>query len=93
MRSYKQEPFLCPVYAIFFFSKHTFRYFRCLLFPKFPISVLKPGGLFEGLLDLLSKAAGGDSFVAALKDLVSNADRGIINRSIGMLQSHRTGVK
>ena len=39
---------------------------------------------------MLSQATGGESFVDGLKELVSNADTGTINRSIGMLQSHRT---
>ena len=41
---------------------------------------------------MLSQATGGESFVDGLKELVSNADTGTINRSIGMLQSHRRGV-
>jgi len=49
-------------------------------------------GLVEALLDMLSQATGGANFVDEIKEAVSNAETGTINRSIGMIQSHRTGA-
>jgi len=49
-------------------------------------------GLVEALLDTLSQATGGANFVDEIKEVVSNAETGTINRSIGMIQSHRSGA-
>jgi len=49
-------------------------------------------GLVESLLDTVSQATGGENFVDEIKEAVSNAETGTINRSIGMIQSHRSGA-
>ena len=45
----------------------------------------------ENLLDMASNAMGGEGFLDGIKEIVGNAETGTINRSIEMLQSHRTG--
>ena len=43
----------------------------------------------EGLLEMVNNASGGEGLFDGLKEIVSNAETGTINRSIEMLQSHR----
>eukprot|EP00434_Breviolum_minutum_P036960 symbB.v1.2.032758.t2/scaffold3973.1/size47119/1 len=49
-------------------------------------------GLVEASLDTVNQATGGGNFVEEIKEVVSNAETGTINRSIGMIQSHRSGA-
>eukprot|EP00435_Cladocopium_sp_Y103_P033486 s2534_g8.t1 len=49
-------------------------------------------GMVESLLDMLSQATGGANFVDEIKEVIASADTGTLNRSIGMIQSHRSGA-
>ena len=55
---------------------------------KPPLEVLR--GMISGLMDLLSQATGGDSVVEGVKELIENAEAASIDRSISMLQAHRS---
>ena len=55
---------------------------------KPPLEVLR--GMISGLMDLLSQATGGDSVVDGAKELIENAEAASIDRSISMLQAHRS---
>ena len=49
-------------------------------------------GAASGMLDLLSQALGGDSMADGMKELLDNAEAASIDKSISMLQAHRTGA-
>ena len=46
----------------------------------------------SGMLDLLSQAVGGDSMADGMKELLDNAEAASIDKSICMLQAHRSGA-
>ena len=47
-------------------------------------------GMLTGLMQLLSLAVGGDQTIESLQELMENAEFATIDRSISMLQAHRT---
>ena len=47
----------------------------------------------EGLLDMVNNVTGGEGLFDGMKEIVANAETGTINRSIEMLQSHRSRAR